>query len=506
MARYPARVIVFSLTAVAALVSGLLAVDASQPFSPTLDVGLANSNLSANSDVTSVMTLTAGSHALGNWALDLPLGWGVTKDTFIPYGDVVAQGNMSVDVDCDSTIDNFGFFFLSNQPADPSAVGEWQGHITSWWPFTIAVDGNSSQGFDMSADLTNFSEFHALCAPQTLSLTIFGRSSPGNAAVLTNPSSAGTYTFTSSLVSLGGEHTAQPSDAVCVCPDSDGDGVIDEVVCGSDPADPTKRPERIDGVFSGVDDDGDTLVDESLPAGSLNYDCDGDGYTGAIENHVYAPSTLGDQDPCGGGALSQIGWPNDLTPDNQLNIGDFNSFVFPLRLSDDGHGAFHTFGHPVPDVDWGTAPWDLDPDNMINIGDINSFIFPLRSSDDGHGTFNKFGHPVPDSDPDIARWDLDSDNMINIGDINSFIFPLRPFDNGHGTFNKFGHPVPDTWAGIARWDLDPNNIIDLGDLNAINPAVFGSTARPPMFAGQPAFVTDPDGPGPMTVGQCPWPP
>ena len=46
-------------------------------------------------------------------------------------------------------------------------------------------------------------------------------------------------------------------------PDDDGDGVNDddETPCGSDPMDitpPLSRPERIDGAFAGVDDDGDT--------------------------------------------------------------------------------------------------------------------------------------------------------------------------------------------------------------------------------------------------------
>ena len=57
---------------------------------------------------------------------------------------------------------------------------------------------------------------------------------------------------------------------------------------------------------------------------------------------------------------------------------------------------------------------------MLNIGDFNSFIFPLR----GDGSFNKFGHPVPDAnDSSIARWNLESIGVgaltINIADLNA---------------------------------------------------------------------------------------
>jgi len=102
------------------------------------------------------------------------------------------------------------------------------------------------------------------------------------------------------------------------CPntDSDGDGVFDadEAVCGGSVYNAALRPERID--LAG-DDDGDTLVNEPLPPGSENNDCDGDGYKGSAENNVYLPSILGDQDSCGWAPTSApfgipIGWPADL--------------------------------------------------------------------------------------------------------------------------------------------------------------------------------------------------
>jgi len=74
-------------------------------------------------------------------------------------------------------------------------------------------------------------------------------------------------------------------------------------------------------------------------------------------------------------------------------------------------------GYPCGNPGW---PADLLADNRLNIGDINSFLFPLR----GNGSFNKFDHPVPDpQDANIARWNLESAGpgatTINIGDLNA---------------------------------------------------------------------------------------
>jgi hypothetical protein len=183
----------------------------------------------------------------------------------------------------------------------------------------------------------------------------------------------------------------------CPDPDNDGDGsldTIDQLVCGGDPLDGNKIPERVDGTFAGVDDDGDTEVDEPLPPGSEDYDCDGDGWTGNQEKLIFnVTSTANDQDPCG-----HDGWPTDLYPDNKLTIGDFVTFLFPLRDlngntipgepgappggDDDGHGLFNMFGHPLDDdgdtvIDAHTARYGLDTSNhganiVINIGDMNA--------------------------------------------------------------------------------------------------------------------------------------
>lgn len=163
--------------------------------------------------------------------------------------------------------------------------------------------------------------------------------------------------------------------------DDDNDGLSDsfERACGTASADAaSSMPERTDGPFAGVDDDGDGGIDELLPGYSTAFDCDGDGWTGAQEQLIFgAGTTANDQDSCGSN-----GWPADMDPDNKLNIGDINSFTTPNRQSNDGHGLFNKFGHPLDDdrntvIDSAMARWNLDaPPHLtttaIDIGDLNA--------------------------------------------------------------------------------------------------------------------------------------
>ena len=95
---------------------------------------------------------------------------------------------------------------------------------------------------------------------------------------------------------IDGDGILNGSDA-----EADGDKVtnVDETNCGSDPNDSRRRPERVDGVFAGVSDDGDAQVDEALPPGATNSDCDGDGFKGSVEASVFPGGGNGDRDSCG---------------------------------------------------------------------------------------------------------------------------------------------------------------------------------------------------------------
>jgi hypothetical protein len=109
-------------------------------------------------------------------------------------------------------------------------------------------------------------------------------------------------------------------------------------------------------------------VDEALPAGAMSFDCDGDGYRGSAEAAIYAPSTGGDQDPCG-----TDGWPSDFVSGgifestNKVLVDDLNTFLAPRRLdTNPGDANFD-------------ARWDLSPGPgiftyWINVQDFNALL------------------------------------------------------------------------------------------------------------------------------------
>jgi len=153
-------------------------------------------------------------------------------------------------------------------------------------------------------------------------------------------------------------------------PDDDNDlfSDSDELPCGSNPLNPASRPERIDGAFSATDEDGDGALDEALPSGSEEADCDGDGYKGTVEGHVFSAVTnRGDQDPCGTNA-----WPADLMTSafsaNKVDIQDLASFIAPLRRlnSSPGDTAY--------DVRWDLAPGAGLLANVINVEDMGNVV------------------------------------------------------------------------------------------------------------------------------------
>jgi hypothetical protein len=164
--------------------------------------------------------------------------------------------------------------------------------------------------------------------------------------------------------------------------DTDGDGIADDVetACGSNPNNGASIPERIDGTFAGVDDDLDTSIDEALPGGATNFDCDRDGYRGSVETHVYSylGQTNGDQKTC---------QEYDLTHPNP------NADVKPSRRWPS---------------DFSKASGVLDSFNRIDVQDIVSFLAPVKYLNTNVGT-----------NPDDVRWDLRPGPEIFSTDINA---------------------------------------------------------------------------------------
>jgi hypothetical protein len=165
-------------------------------------------------------------------------------------------------------------------------------------------------------------------------------------------------------------------------------------------------PERVDGIFAGADDDGNDGIDEPLPGGAANFDCDGDGYTGMAEDHVYSyvGQLDGDQKTCQEYDLAHpnpnpnikpsLRWPSDfdnatspLSSFNKITIRDLTSFFVPIRY-------FNTdVGTNPGDVRWDLVPGPGVSSDDINIVDIVATITGASGAPPMLGGAKAFGGP-----------------------------------------------------------------------------------------------------------------
>lgn len=172
--------------------------------------------------------------------------------------------------------------------------------------------------------------------------------------------------------------------------------------CGNNPLDSGSIPERWDLLG---DDNKDGESNEPLPASALGYDCDGDGYAGSTENHLYVYNFRGDQDPCGTNTnpptnpATPIGWPSDLSSsggsDNRITLSDLTSFEFPppSRLNTGpGDPGYH-------------VRWDLMPNEFIALTDLTTIIFGPAATPPMLGGADAFNGPTCGSiSPPWPNW------------------------------------------------------------------------------------------------------
>ena len=434
----PGRLRTAAFFVVILALAGPLTADAS-PFNPVLDVFVSSPAPSANSNLRFATSLPAGNPALGTWSVFFPAGWNVSADNAVSDGDVVARATMSVDTDCNGSIDTYGPFSLVDTPVDPGPdhpVAQWSGQIASWWALVITVDQVTGNPYDMSADLTNFSVLHTMCAPQNFIVTVLGRSSPHNDVVLTNPSSAGAYTWTGSFASFGGQYITNVTDSVCIgntC-DFDGDTVAD--VSDNCIAWPN-------------------LVQNLPPWPVAADDPDCDGFSTAVENPVGTNFFV----QCGTNA-----WPVDINNDGFSDVSDISSL-----------GGF--FGKPVGPSPNAPARYDIAPDpvdGFVDITDITKI----------GGFFGKTCRPclgdldcdtVPDASDNCPNWPNLTQNLppwfipANDPDCDGFSTSV---ENSAGT-------APLIHCGTNAWPADINNdgFSDIPDISSLG-GFFGKPVGP----------------------------
>ena len=145
-----------------------------------------------------------------------------------------------------------------------------------------------------------------------------------------------------------------------------------------------------DADSNGIDD-----IDEvGCLQDQLYFDCDGDGYAGYVENHLY--ERTGRYSPANFAACGTAGpapwfygpgWPADLaggSSENRIDIMDVVSFFAPtMRLNAViGDPGFH-------------VRWDLVPDDRIDMNDISSVLTLAPSMLGGAKAFGSPGPPCP---------------------------------------------------------------------------------------------------------------
>ena len=255
------------------------------------------------------------------------------------------------------------------------------------------------------------------------------------------------------------------------CADSDGDGRVD----GADNCPSVSNPTQ-------TNTDGDSLGDACDPDDDNDGVCDGSssqpngtpgtppgGCSAGPDNcSTVSNSSQTNTDGDAQGDACDSDDDNDTVADTGDNC--------PLNANSSQTNSDNISVHA-----WGDALGDAcDPDD-----DNDGFIDTTEQHIGTDQTDWCANTSTPNNEAD-DRWgaDFDDNQVLSIGDFNSFIFPLRQ----DGSYSKFGHSIPDPQdPNLVRYDIDPNSSISIGDINAINPAVTASTARPPMFFGQPAF-------------------
>jgi hypothetical protein len=182
--------------------------------------------------------------------------------------------------------------------------------------------------------------------------------------------------------------TAWGGDACDIDDDNDLVADADEGPCGGAQFNAGVRPERVDGPFAGVDDDGDTAIDEALPAGAANFDCDGDGYRGSYEAGTSLCGNGMNDDGVITGGGSDDGVVDDGCPGGPAQVGVYSEAQFNIGGTDQDPCGLTNW---PSDYVWGGI---FGSTNAIRIDDLNTFLAPRRlDTNPGDANFN-------------SRWDL----------------------------------------------------------------------------------------------------
>src|SRR5438093_5314450 len=323
------------------------------PFTPSFQLTVSNANTGVRANTTMVHSVPAGNNLIDSINTFIPIDWQIASGDTYPVGQIVGQVSGKADKGCNGSVDTLTPGNLINQvlePTDPSQA-EWLATIDGTWQMLFVVDQTTQpREWQIEVTLANASMPPNMCAPEELTVTVFGSSSPAAAMVIANPSHANTYTWDDGLLSYGGSQVVFVSDDAVIGTDTDADGwanTVDNCPAIANP-DQLNTDQALAAAGAGVP--GDTLGD------ACDTDDDNDQFSDVVEsstgtnpldNCTGAPGTGGDA------------WPADINQDTFVDvIGDIS------RVTAE-------FGKSVPPA---PARYDIGPDppdHFIDvIGDI----------------------------------------------------------------------------------------------------------------------------------------
>jgi Bacterial TSP3 repeat/Thrombospondin type 3 repeat len=308
------------------------------PFTPAFAVTVSNSNPGVRANTTMVHSVPAGNNLIDSINTFIPIDWQIAAGDSYPVGNIVGQVSAKADKGCNGSVDTLTPGNLINQvlePMDPSQA-EWLATIDGTWQMLFVVDQTTQpREWQIAVTLANASMPANMCAPEDLTVTIFGSSSPAGALVIANPTHANTYPWDDGLLSYGGSQVVFVSDNVVIGTDTDTDGWANTV----DNCPTMPNPDQLNT-------DGDTL------GNACDSDDDNDGFSDAVE---VSAST----DPlarCGPDA-----WPPDINNDGFSDISDVSALT-------------NLFGQSVPPAParYNIAP--DPPDTFVDITDVARMV------------------------------------------------------------------------------------------------------------------------------------
>jgi Thrombospondin type 3 repeat len=230
-----------------ALVPAVTHANPAQPFQPSYDIVSLNPNTpGAHGTVVQTIRVPATDHAIGSLKYTLPAGWDIAEVQSADDLPVVGSGLLRVDVDqsgsggppCDSVMEQYNLTIVDtgSPVTEPETNWEALGFLNQPILFIVRNVAGTQR-----IEAVTFQNPPNVCAMTTLDLTFQGVSTDNPSTpveneagrnVLTNPGTAGPYTWTvefkSKPLTEPGVHTAIRCDQIGVSAtsvDTDADGI-----------------------------------------------------------------------------------------------------------------------------------------------------------------------------------------------------------------------------------------------------------------------------------------